>query len=601
MIDCLRRLLFSLLRYIGLCRVPPALVYPTVYVESQLYLAPGAAAGMGTSSAPDPTKSPPTLEIAGGLKYGVTVQAFSADPTLAPGRADLISTQTAVKSYITGQTSALQAALANKATTNGAAGVNFTSANFSASAAAIATNLSAGAATAGRETLLVAGGLRVQGPVQALGAWSAPIMLDTSDPAYQSPVAPGDGYLVASLQANLPLSSAQLNLESPPSALRAALSVESGAGFAARVASTQLVSSAVVTVAISNDAAVYGVISPSATQVYPYFNVGGVWSAGAEFDAPGIMAFRTSLAMTESFLAVGNASVVYIYQRNGPAWNQTDTIDTSGTVGSALSARGSRLILGSITGAQNVLVYDIDASGKAHQIGQTLPPPGGYSPEENAFGSAVGIDGDWIVVGDSIANLGYVYTFDGAQWSLLGAPISCPNGSGQAADVCGNYCVFASASAGTATVCEINPTARTVRPVQSFSGTAYYFGCAVALRGPILAISGNGSVALYSINSGVITPLYSAASSVADAVWSAALSDSGLMLSTGSASMFGPPENHGIDVFNRVQNDAESFCLPVRQGDIYRAQLILSSGACTAALQFLPGGADATPTARKTT
>ncbi len=566
-----------------------AILFEQLGIQSQLYLppgVPGADGGFGTAAAPDPTKNPPTLEVLGSLKLGTTIAAFATDATFDPPRADAVPTQTAVKSYAGTQSANFVQALQERANLGGSATVDFSAADLGAGGiATVSDRLRPGAPPAGPEALSVGGSLYAKGPTQMFGSWADPVTLNAGKPVYQAPVAPGDGWLIASLNANY-LSSGGLSVESPSGSQRGAIDVRAESGIATKAFSTTISSYNIISVAVAGDAAVYGVVGDdSYTTVYPLFRVAGQWTPGTPFPSEGMMAFYSAIALSESILAVGGIGIVQIFLRAGTTWNQTDQIPGAANFGTVLAISGSRLIVGAfVTGP--VYVYEIDSAGKAHQVGQTLNPP--YSGGD--WGSAVTVDGDLAVVGDPFQNNTYVFAFDGSQWKQIGAPVSGPAGTGADMDISGTYYIAGAFDSSSAQVFQIDAAGGTVAQIANITSPQKYFGRAVAIHGSILAVGGNGMAALYSLNGGQVQHMFDLSLSTSDTATSASLSDAGAFFSTNWASI-SQPIGHGLDLFDLFLTDSDSLSLPVRKGDAWQATLTNPVGDCSAVLHWLPSGA----------
>ncbi len=147
-------------------------VYPDLYITHTLWVEPGALAAIGTSTAPDPTQTPPTLAINGTLQVGggAAITSFSTDASFSGPVNAAVPTQLAVQQFVSAQ-------IQTRASLGGSSGQDFAT-----------------------RSLTVSGTLNARGTVQILGAPAQKATLNASNLNYSS-AAPTDAIITITMQA----------------------------------------------------------------------------------------------------------------------------------------------------------------------------------------------------------------------------------------------------------------------------------------------------------------------------------------------------------------------------------------------------------------
>lgn len=175
--------------------------------------------------------------------------------------------------------------------------------------------------------------------------------------------------------------------------------------------------------ALSGDTAVVG--APGVRRAYAFVRTGVGWSEEASLRPDNLafmQGFATAVALsgdTAAFVAPpsGTSGPVYLYDRVGTIWSETQELATSG---SALAMDGDRLAVGQPSGAGSVQIWLRTAGTWALEDTVTASD----AAAGDAFGFAVALDGDSLAVGARFgdgnqANTGtaYVFTRSGSTWT----------------------------------------------------------------------------------------------------------------------------------------------------------------------------------------
>jgi hypothetical protein len=195
-------------------------------------------------------------------------------------------------------------------------------------------------------------------------------------------------------------------------------------------------------VAIHGD---YAIVGANAA-VYVFKKAGGTWTEEAKLTEPLVPAggslFGRSVSIYEDRIVVGNESgsstqspgVAYVFRTDGTAWTLEATLAPSDPVardhfGVAVAIDGHYLVVGA-PGATSGGRAEVGAAYVFEYVASTWQQRSKLEPSDthavNAFGEAVAIRGDYLVVGDPsqhkpVAGTGaaYVYRRSGTNWMLL--------------------------------------------------------------------------------------------------------------------------------------------------------------------------------------
>lgn len=207
-----------------------------------------------------------------------------------------------------------------------------------------------------------------------------------------------------------------------------------------------------VAVSVSSDTLVVGAPGQGAGAVYVYVDGGSGWALQQKLAASPFLPaerFGTSVAIDGDRVAVGapgadgNTGAVYLFERIGVNWNQSDrlqSIDASSgdALGSSVALDGNFILAGApqwapaLAGAYSqgaAYVFEFVSSGWMQQA-RLLPIVSGNG---DTFGHAVSLSGNFAAVGAPLADLriGSTYVFErtGPTWApqaQLLAPAGLP-------------------------------------------------------------------------------------------------------------------------------------------------------------------------------
>lgn len=202
-----------------------------------------------------------------------------------------------------------------------------------------------------------------------------------------------------------------------------------------------------------------------------YHRVGAVWEEQAVLlaaDGEAGDQFGIAVSISGDFAFVGAhrddnengpfAGAVYVFKRNGTAWEQQDRIIAGGGAfedqfGVAIAAKDNRLVVGATGVGQNrgaAYVYH-ETGGDWLFINRIEASDG---QQGDAFGHAVDIDGDYAVIGANAADevgsadagAAYAFVFNGSQWveqkRFASANPVAEGAMGQSVAVSGAYAII---------------------------------------------------------------------------------------------------------------------------------------------------------------
>ena len=190
---------------------------------------------------------------------------------------------------------------------------------------------------------------------------------------------------------------------------------------------------------LQGETAVVG--APMEDAVYVYRLEGGQWELVQRLECPGAPGanFGEALRLDGDELVVGapladvvgggfftRAGLVYVFERTGLLWSQTDTLSFSlptpfARFGTSVDKLGDRIAVGSpsawYTDVGAVAVFDRDGAGWSETVALT-------APDTLGLGSSVTLDGSHVVAGDGVNETlgeyaGRVYAWEdtGAGWT----------------------------------------------------------------------------------------------------------------------------------------------------------------------------------------
>lgn len=341
-------------------------------------------------------------------------------------------------------------------------------------------------------------------------------------------------------------------------------------------------------VALSGNTAAVG--APGARRAYVFVRSGVSWTEEASLQPQDLdfsQNFGSAVALsgdTAAFVAPtsGTSGPVYVYDRVGTTWSQSQELVTSA---STLSMDGDRLAIGQPSGAGFVQIWLRTTGTWALEDTVTASD----AAAGDAFGYAVALDGDSLAVGarfgdGSQANTGtaYVFTRSGSVWTeearLFAASGQTSDTFGAAIDIDADTLAVGSPGRGRVHVFTRSATVwsfeQTIDP--SISST----GSSVGVEGDMLAIgapgddqfaNNAGSVHLYARNTGV----WSLATSLGalDASPLAALGTA--MAVEGNTVLAGAPNATGSNA-----GDAYLFAYALSPGDTCTLDTDCASGFC---------------------
>jgi FG-GAP repeat len=162
---------------------------------------------------------------------------------------------------------------------------------------------------------------------------------------------------------------------------------------------------------------------------YIFARTGSSWTMQARLSASDASAydkFGYSVSIDGNAVVIGapyhsaNAGAAYLFTRSGSTWSQRKELNGEAAAdyfGSALALSGNTMVIGAPYHDGNKgrsYIYTGSGSSWALQKALDAPTPiaGGY------FGSAIGLSGDRIVVGESGNAAAHVFTRSGSTWPL---------------------------------------------------------------------------------------------------------------------------------------------------------------------------------------
>ncbi|MCP3917714.1 MAG: hypothetical protein GY711_19390 [bacterium] len=211
--------------------------------------------------------------------------------------------------------------------------------------------------------------------------------------------------------------------------------------------------------AIDGDRLLVGTVAHDRAYVFERSPTGwdldAVLESGITLDPP--VTINVALVGDTAFVASRRWSAtvwaIYVYERVGASWTQTDALYPPApynVLGDAMDVEGDTLVVGAdrAAGSGRAYVYVRDAG--TWTLDAVLQASDGS--QDDRFGAAVAIDGDRIVVGANFADLGaqswvgkaYVFERTGSAWTetqVLVPTQSQHSGAGSAVDVRGDTLV----------------------------------------------------------------------------------------------------------------------------------------------------------------
>ena len=293
-------------------------------------------------------------------------------------------------------------------------------------------------------------------------------------------------------------------------------------------------------VAVSGNTALVGAPNQALSRgsVYVFVRSGTTWAFQQQLTAPGGVAndyFGTAVAllgdtaMVNANGANGQAGSVYVFNRAGTMWTQTQSFvasDTSGGsfFGSVISLNATTALVGAIgqngmTGAAYIFTLSGGTWTQAAEI------VGSDSASGDFFGSAVALSGSTALVGAyrksgpagaGLAGAAYAFSGSGSSWAqtqkLTPPDAAGGNGYGFTLAMGGNTAIVANGY-GTPHVYFYKNGGTGWSLQQEVNGTYGYFGSQVALSGntsilsdwqsPNGSVTGAGSAVIYTASAPV--------------------------------------------------------------------------------------------------
>lgn len=179
-----------------------------------------------------------------------------------------------------------------------------------------------------------------------------------------------------------------------------------------------------------------------AGSAYVFVKSGAAWVQSVKLtasDAQPTDLFGSAIALEGNTLLIGapgdddqgsSAGAVYVFEYDGAQWTQQQKLipppsSANHKFGFSLAIDGANAVIGTelVLAPGAGLAYVWTHNGTDWANPQTLIPPDGANGDR--FGSAVAIDGDWVVVGSprheggaNDSGAAYTYKFDGKAWTF---------------------------------------------------------------------------------------------------------------------------------------------------------------------------------------